>query len=195
MRVSCITPAPQYLAEQDVLALQANAEIDRARINWTTNFNEKVDYFVVEKFNGTLGDFEPLATVNATQAGNTEYYNQYDNDPQEGDNLYRVKIRFMDGSFKVTEHKVVNFKSLNDIRIFPNPANDVISIDLSTYINKDVEIYLYNYVGQQMDYKKLDKLTNPLVEMDITNKSEGTYLVRIKSKGKRDVTKKIIVAH
>ena len=195
MRVTCLTPAPQYLASQDILALEANAEVDRARIEWSTNFGEQADYYIVEKFNGNLGDFEPIATVNATRTGSLESYNQYDNNPQDGDNLYRIKVRFQDGSFKVSEYKVVNFKGISDVRVFPNPASDIINIDLSNYMDKDVEVYLYNYVGQQMGYKKLEKVTYSIMEFDIANKAEGNYLVRIKSKNKRDVIKKVTIVH
>lgn len=193
MRVTCLTPPAQYLASKDELALEAKAEVDRARIDWATNMGLNVDYYIIEKFNGNLGDFEPIATVNAVHSGRLESYTQYDNNPQEGDNIYRLKIRFLDGSLKITDHRIVNFKGFADVRIYPNPASDIISIDLSKYLDKDVEVFMYNYLGQQVAYKKLGTVTQPINELDITSYPEGSYLVRIASKSKRDVTKKIVI--
>lgn len=195
MRVTCLTPAPQFLASQDILALEANAEVDRARIDWSTNFGEKADFYILEKFNGSTGDFEPIATIDALHTGGLESYIHYDDNPEEGDNIYRINVRFNDGSFKVTEHKIVNFRSVSDVAVFPNPANDILSIDLSNYMDRDVEIYLYNYVGQQMAFKKLDKVTSSIVELDIANRAEGNYLIRVKSKNRRDVIKKVAIMH
>ncbi len=195
LRVTCLSTIPQYLATQDALALEAHAELNRVRLDWITNLGEKADYFVIEKFNGTTGDFESIATLNAVKTGTSEYYTQYDDNIQEGDNVYRIKVRLNDGSIKVTEYKVVNFKFGVDVRVFPNPASDILKVDLSNYLGKDVEVYLYNYTGHLSAYSKLDKLATPLAELDITGKVEGNYLLRIKATGKKDLTRKVVIIH
>ncbi|MBL7813397.1 MAG: T9SS type A sorting domain-containing protein [Saprospiraceae bacterium] len=89
----------------------------------------------------------------------------------------------------------MNFKDLHLTHIFPNPANDVLDIDLSNYKNQAVDIYLYNNLGQQKLYDKVENATNALLELDVSALPSGSYMVRLVSKGKRELTKPVIITH
>jgi trimeric autotransporter adhesin len=140
--------------------------------------------------------FETLTTVknNATDNEAT-HYNTYDEKPDLGDNTYRVKVTFQDGSTKITEAKTIKFKGLSDIQIYPNPANDLLSIDLSAYKNQAVEVALYNYIGQPVQVTKVDKVENTIVELPVGDQPVGQYMLRVKSKGRKDVVKSVVIAH
>jgi hypothetical protein len=68
-------------------------------------------------------------------------------------------------------------------------------IDLSSYKSQAVEIYLYNYLGQERMVKMVEKVDNMVVDLDVSNEQTGNYMVRIKSKGTRDVVKSVNIAH
>ena len=54
---------------------------------------------------------------------------------------------------------------------------------------------MYNYLGQQKLVKKIEKVGSPIVEMNIANSQEGNYMIRIQSKGRRDLIKSIVIVH
>jgi hypothetical protein len=185
-----------FLQGTESLTMDAQAEPTRTRIEWVSNAGFKIDYHTLEKVNNTTGQFDDLETINSTSDDNSvTHYTAYDNNPEEGENTYRIKTYYQDGTVKVSTPKTVNFNNLSDIRIFPNPADEILTIDVSGYKNQTVEIYLYNYLGQQKLMKKVDNVDNTLVELDIANQQTGNYMIRVKSKNKRDITKSVIITH
>ena len=193
LRVSCLSPAVFALASKEEFVLNAAAEVNRARIQWISNTGYKTDYYIVEKFNPNIGDFEPIATENAILSDKGEYYTVYDNAPNEGDNVYRIRIHLQDGTRQISENKIVNFQGLTDALIFPNPAHSAFNIDLTEYKDKPVEITLYNTIGQLVLVHKVAKVENTIVELDVANQEAGNYRVRIQSKGKRDIVKSVVI--
>ena len=186
-----------FLQSNESLAFEAQAEPTRAHIEWVNNTGFKNDYFTVEKANQVTGEFETLEIVdNQSTDNSTTQYVTYDNSPNEGDNTYRIKVTFQDGSTKVSETKKVVFKGLLDVRVFPNPANDILSVDLSNYKNAEaIDIHMYNQLGQLMLSKKVENSNNSIVELNVDNQQTGMYLIRITSKGKKDVMKKVSITH
>lgn len=190
------TLLPLFLENNENLAIEANAEATRTQIEWVNNTGFKNDYFSVEKINKATGQFETIEVVNSkSEDSGVTHYSTYDNAPTEGDNTYRVKVTFKDGSSKVSTLKTVNFKELTDIRVFPNPVSSTLNIDLSNYKNQTVELHLYNYLGQQLMYNQIPNVENSVHEIDVANQPEGNYMLRVKSKGKRDVTKAVVITH
>lgn len=77
-----------------------------------------------------------------------------------------------------------------EIKIFPNPTNRNITINMQGLENTS-EIQLLNNVGEVLYNEKIDK-TNPLmhtIEIDMSVFGSGIYFVYIKNKGKVDVLK------
>lgn len=66
---------------------------------------------------------------------------------------------------------------------------------LSNYKNQNVDIYLYNYFGHLKWVKKIEKVTDTLFDIPISNIETGSYQVRIQSKHKRAITQPVIIAH
>ena len=79
---------------------------------------------------------------------------------------------------------------LNEIQVFPNPANDILNIDLTSF-NKEVKISIYNSIGSLV--KSIDSKTQSnLVEIDLSSFTSGVYYVNILS-DKGNVTKRVSV--
>jgi len=77
---------------------------------------------------------------------------------------------------------------LENISIFPNPFNDVFNIRLGNVIPDKIEIT--DIMGKKV-YVKNDFLSVSEISIDLTNYSNGIYLIKIISEGKSS-TKKII---
>jgi PKD repeat protein len=80
----------------------------------------------------------------------------------------------------------------NTIKIYPNPSEGLISIDLGNLDHKGLELEIRNLAGQRMFYKKIEK-TQSLEKIDLSNLSTGVYTLNVIS---RDWihTKKIILS-
>jgi hypothetical protein len=188
--------AAHYLSSSDVLRMDANAENNRSRIEWMNNTGYKTDYFEVQKVDNNTGDYKTLEVVNATLKTNElKQYIVYDNSPSEGDNTYRVRAILDDGTIQVTDVKTVKFRGLGELQVYPNPSNSVINVDLSKYKGQEVELYLYNQIGSQVLYVPLQKVGDLPIEVDLNGIMDGQFVLRVSAKGKRDVTKQVIIAH
>jgi HYR domain/Lectin C-type domain/Secretion system C-terminal sorting domain len=184
-----------YLATNDKFSMDASAELGRARISWINNTGYKNDFFTVEKINATTGNFEKMDVVNNKYSTDVnEFYNVYDNAPEEGDNTYRVKVNYVDGTSKVSDLKTITYKGTADIRLFPNPASDVVGLDLSKYKGQAVTITLYNQFGQQVLTRQIDKVGSETINLDISQNQTGNYLIRVVAKGKKDAIKQLHIA-
>lgn len=81
-----------------------------------------------------------------------------------------------------------NVEVLNKIVMHPNPSNGLFTIRSMTGID---EVVIYNSLGQEIN-GIIDSKNKSLVEIDLTNKVKGVYLLRIRS-GNEWTDKKIII--
>ncbi|WP_299125957.1 T9SS type A sorting domain-containing protein [uncultured Winogradskyella sp.] len=78
---------------------------------------------------------------------------------------------------------------LNEVSLFPNPANNEINIKWSN--PEDVSIRVYNTLGKLMSYHKKISLLNGF-KIDMTSFNSGVYYVKLNS-SKGEITKKLIL--
>ena len=86
-----------------------------------------------------------------------------------------------------------NFKGLLEARVFPNPAVDVVQIDLSQYAGNEVSLFIINQFGQNVRFMPVGLAGKQLYELDLSGIETGNYTLRIVSKGKRDLTKRLMI--
>jgi HYR domain/Secretion system C-terminal sorting domain len=176
-----------------LLSLFAHAEYQRARIEWVNNTGYKNDFFVVQKLN-TQGEFVDIHVTNSIlPTRELQYFTFYDNNPTEGENAYRIKLDYNDGTVRYSEIKKLNFKDVNSALIFPNPASDFVNIGLPQLKGKNANIYVYNSFGQQILFQTVENVGDVPVRMDISKFTTGNFLIRITAKGKRDMMKTLII--
>lgn len=100
---------------------------DEALITWETLTELNNDYFVVEQsLNGI--DFRDVASVDG--AGTTtakQSYSAIDKQPFNGINYYRLRQVDFDGKVNYSDIRSLDF-SKDNIVIYPNPANEMVSI-------------------------------------------------------------------
>jgi hypothetical protein len=195
----CIAEIPcaginSYLAVNDQISMSAAGEVNRTRLEWTNNTGYKNDFFTVEKVSPTTGDFETFEVMNNKFSTDiNEFYTLYDNAPVEGDNTYRVKVTYVDGTSKTSATQTINYKGAEGIRLYPNPAVDVVGVDLSKYKGQAVTIALYNQFGQQVLTQHIEKAIGT-VNLDVSNNTTGNYMIRVVSKGRKDVIQQLHIA-
>jgi len=78
--------------------------------------------------------------------------------------------------------------------VFPNPAQEVINLDLSKYANKSADLQLINQYGQIMANFNQLAITNDLIKIPVSNLSNGWYYLKMRVENSTPVTKKIMVS-
>jgi len=77
------------------------------------------------------------------------------------------------------------------LSIYPNPANNRVTIDLSAMQNQQVSIQIHNVVGQQMYVNKLSANHSNTATVNMDNWPQGVYLVDVQTPQNRYTTKLI----
>ena len=77
----------------------------------------------------------------------------------------------------------INNISSNDFVVSPNPAHDVIIVEIPAVLNGDVEISIKNVLGQTLISQSVDANLFS-IEMDLSELSSGLYFVELRSEGK-----------
>ncbi len=177
---------------KDVLQLEASAESHKARIEWINNTGAKNDYFTLEKLNPTTGAYDKLDIIkNKSAIDENEQYVTYDNDPTEGDNIYRIKVTYLDGTTRVSDAKTLTFKGIESISLFPNPANDYVDIDLKKFNGLQVTISVYNQFGKLIQSSQVEKASSAPFHLEFGDVATGSYLIRVQAQGKKEVMRKL----
>jgi hypothetical protein len=184
----------EVLASKKALfSFEAHASEGRAQLQWVTNTGYKTDYFEIERLN-VRGEFEVLERKNVYATNDTKYYTFTDNTPMEGDNFYRIHTVFNNAPPQYSEVKKVSFTQTDGVSVYPNPANEYINVDLRTYEGKTVTLSVYNSVGLLIKKQTIKKVSATPQQVDVQGFGAGSYLLRVQSEGKREVTRLFHIA-
>jgi hypothetical protein len=88
------------------------------------------------------------------------------------------------------EENKTDFNS--NITVMPNPSNGEFSLIFTLAKQEDVNVNIFNPLGQLISADKLENVTNNLINIDLRNRAEGIYFIEI-TNGNERVLKKVIV--
>ena len=180
------------LKSAEILTAKATAELQRVNITWYSNVGDKTDFYIVEKFNTKKEQFEDLKTLNNTHFDSEmHYFTQYDTQPTEGDNLYRLKTVFNDGSFQLSETLHVAFGNIEKIRFYPNPADSYVDVLLNEMPKGDVILTISNMSGFLLKTEKFGSVQ--AMRLGVSGFENGVYQLRVSQKGKRDFVHAVVI--
>ena len=77
------------------------------------------------------------------------------------------------------------------IKLYPNPANHLVEIDLSGMNDAVSYVDVYNHLGQVVLQKQFNA-TGP-VQMDVTNLKEGIYIVVVRNGRRIQATSRLLI--
>jgi hypothetical protein len=175
----------------DVFTFSAKADINQAKLQWISNGGVKNDYYEVERLN-EAGSFEKIGTINAaTGKTESESFNFTDATPLDGDNTYRIKTVENNGSSKFSDNETVTFSKNDGVRLFPNPANDYVDVDLKKYAGSQVTITVYNQFGKLLQTAQVERATTAPFRLDFGDVATGSYMIRVQAQGKKEVVRKL----
>ena len=155
-------------------------------LNWRTASELNTKNFIIQR-SVNARDYTDIGSVNA--AGNSRNIIDYtftDNQPFYGENLYRLKIYDLDGTFKYSKLVSVYVRNRENTltptgieKIYPNPSinktfiNFFVAEEPATY-----NLRVFNSIGQIM-YNESTLLNQGrnTIELDISNYSKGAYII------------------
>lgn len=167
----CATVTPVTLFE-----FIAEKSHESVLLRWATGSEQNCLGFDIERSEDGQ-DWRQIGYV-PTQAvlGNSHtqlIYTFIDDNPVEGNNLYRLKQMDRDGRYEYSLIRLVKFDVDEHINIHPNPTSDKIHI---TGLQKGVVISVYDISGRIVHQTTAD---NPHVNISLNQFSEGLYHIRI----------------
>ncbi len=89
---------------------------------------------------------------------------------------------------------IINSRNNTALNIYPNPASDNLTMDLSAFQNHTAEIRISNTLGQVLYTKSYNKITQSIEKINTSTWPEGMYIISIESEDKKG-TGKFLVNH
>ncbi|MBX2843077.1 MAG: T9SS type A sorting domain-containing protein [Flammeovirgaceae bacterium] len=157
---------------------------DRNIIHWATIQEKNNDYFLLEKSaNGYT--FKEIAKI--VGQGTSYQINKYeflDNNPEQGNNYYRLKQVDIDGTFSFTEVINISNRSTLDFQtlLYPNPVqkDGTLKINYFGNVPETITLLMLDLSGKEVYYqeKTIDKGSN-IIEVDLSkiNLQKGIYII------------------
>lgn len=169
-------------------SFSATKHSDRAsKLDWTTSSEINSAYFGIERSRDG-DDWETITKVNAAGNSNEELTYEYIDDQlpftRSKDNIfyYRIRLTDQDGTHKYSDIKGVNFsREVADglISIYPNPATQMVHLDVSglELDNVETKLNIFDMYGRSMLQKAITG--SGLEPIDVQNYPAGVYNISV----------------
>ena len=187
-KVASITESvTTYLPPQvpiTLLEFTGQKEGNETLLNWSTASEKDNSHFEVEHSENGL-HFEKIAEIRG--AGNSTSLQKYScihQDPAHDINYYRLKQVDFNGDFEYSNTITVRFDALHPaVKIFPNPASDLIIIQVKEGVVKNnIDVILIDSKGAIALQKQLLQ-GSTICFLDTTTLYEGIYTLLLTENG------------
>lgn len=180
----------------ELLSFSAACLENSVRINWSTVSEQNNAYFQIEKSKDGI-EWELIKRISGAGNSNSfQQYETYDNNPINGNSLYRLSQIDYDGTITYFEPYNVTCKSASSkIDIYPNPAIESTQISIHTTENvTNAQLQITDATGKTI-YNETIHLSNGINNFTIPTESwpDGIYFVRIIHEQLTLPTKKLLI--
>lgn len=173
-----------YLLSADLLAFEGQWEKRAARLDWVALTDGTASTFSVER-SATGIDFEKIATIPFSLQDGENTYQYLDRDAHVGLNYYRISWQDIDGATAFS-NTITLTRPANGFSIYPNPASDVVNIQLDF----DAAVSLVSMKGQVLKQANFPQGKHAIQLSDVP---KGVYLVEMLSMDGRKLSSKLII--
>lgn len=161
---------------------------------WLTNKLAEIEYLTLERSANGI-DFATLKYFKHFDNKKEDaFFKEIDSKPLMGENFYRLKQQFKDGQVAFSPIQMVKFQvDLGSVTIFPNPAKDVLNIQLNKFTGKAGKIELLDAYGRLQKSLNVAILPNSLLSIPLQGMVDGLYYLSISVEGQKRIDKKVLV--
>jgi hypothetical protein len=176
--ISFITPINGVLAGK---AVEANVQDkdNHVLVNWKSEYNQLVDYFEVQRKEGS-GEFKTIGLVMGKEGNENIQYEFKDKiTARDIEPSYRIKVINNDKIITYSDVKKIRLGSEQSIsvKVFPNPSSENIRINLPAVENGSMFVCrMYSTEGRIVKVTNVSA-SNPSV--DIKSLSVGSYFMEL----------------
>ncbi len=178
-----------------LLNFSATKNKNTVQLQWSTATEANNKGFDMERSTDGI-HFTSIGFVNGN--GNSALkinYASIDAKPTLGINYYRLKQIDFDGRFSYSAIATVKFEKtdLLGFSFYPNPAKNVLNVNVGIIQNENASIALINSLGQKLFSQNLKKTNSTTtIQFNIANITNGIYYVELND-GANKTLEKIIV--
>jgi serine-aspartate repeat-containing protein C/D/E len=163
-------------------------------LQWITLFEKDDESYIIERSVGDEKNFMPIKTI--TPLGKTadaKIYRDVDTAPIEGENFYRVKQTFIDGSFVYTNIKSLKFDARKqEMVVYPNPAKDIINVNMQAYAKRASTIQILDSNGRVVE--TIEKAADAdALQFNVQHLPSGFYKITSLSKNQEVITTNFVI--
>lgn len=148
-------------------------------LKWITGSEKNTAYFEIQR--STNGqNYIALHTTPASGNSTTSRdYSYQDLQPMPGANYYRLKIIDADGNYTYS-HVVQVYTFTKAITTYPNPAGNVLNINIPAANTTDSKIVIVNSLGKEVLSENIRLHTGiNIISLDISSLSASIYFIKI----------------
>ncbi|GLU53579.1 T9SS type A sorting domain-containing protein [Dyadobacter frigoris] len=167
----------------------ATKEGNSASLKWETTMETNSERFEIERSQDGKRWINIGTKYAKGESSSTLKYSFSDENPEEGENLYRLKMIDKDQTFAYSRIRSLTFDSNIQASFYPNPVSDQLFLNVKDW-NKVSAVELISVKGQSI-YKS-EKTLNDVI--DVSRFPAGTYIVSLRYIDGNNKSYKVVIS-
>lgn len=169
-------------------AFNAIAENSIAKLTWSTTMETNSDRFEIERSKNGKNWIRIGSVASHKESNSLKNYSFDDKSPENGANLYRLKMVDLDNTFAYSSIRSVNIEGIpKDLSVYPNPSSDIVRLREPQNV---ATVSIMDLHGKTV-YQTASVSKG---EISVKNLTSGMYSVRIETKDGGQSVQKLVVA-
>ncbi len=161
-------------------------------LHWVTASESNVKYFLVERSDDGIVFQTISQPISAFNLLARHSYNYTDGKLQSGVTYYRIKETDNDGQVSYSlVRSINNMLTQSGFKIYPNPANQHVRLDLSDFQDRNITLSFSNAEGKILFFETLNTTSSSPYIFDVSNYASGLYFIKLEDIGKQAIIKKL----
>jgi hypothetical protein len=153
----------------------------RVKLDWASATEENADHYVIERSLDGI-DYTEIGTMQAKGNGYSQAsYTLYDNSPAKGLNYYKLSGADKNGKETFLGYTAIsNNASLPVFSLYPNPAQNNITLSLKNFSTPTIDYELYSAQGVLLKTETINLVDgNQNYKIDLSQLNAGFYFIKI----------------
>lgn len=154
----------------------------QVRLDWSTSLELNSDRFEIERSREGV-EFEKIGEVASTGGENGKAYQFFDQTPNLGKNIYRLRQVDIDGAFSYSSTVEVSFDGNISYNLYPNPFTESFYLSIAAEGSNSMELSLFDLTGKKVHQQEITFTDRVRQEIRLPDLAPGTYLYVVNQGG------------
>jgi PKD repeat protein len=170
----------------ELLSFEAICNGSQIILKWSTASEANSGSFEVERSEDGI-NFLSISTIQASgNSSSVLFYSSMDIKPINGKAYYRLKEFDNDGKVAISEIIMISCSASGSLSLFPNPANEVLTIKLTMENSAHAQLKIYDKMGQLvMSRQNMFLPGQNVIEWNLKELASGVYTFVIESENEK----------